>query len=684
LLRQKLLRTVFRPPHPDWSILRLGREAARRFGQELHLGAALPASIGRDNFWPVAGMLDLVSVVPREGEELDPWRSLAINRVLRARGKRPLLQIRDLPGLSEGQLLQQVALNLVSGGTVLVDSPEHVPSVVRSALELAQKHPEFFFLRAGRVGLYYSLASMSNSEAGGESDPYGDGLTARDFFGLGRLLDELHIPYKVIFAGDGISVDNAFESERLGLYDAVLLPRSKRLSEVEHQALLEMGQVGAVVLSGPSGSQDLRGRGVSRNPLTSAEGRRFYELEQSGAQYLSDPSAARREALAAQLETALSVMSTTLSARVKTALPESVIIERVVDPRTSMLVHHFVNVGDVDSKGHVPTTEPSWLRVPAWPRRADLNYEVRLYSPSQPDGVDLGYRWLAESSELEVQLPGLEVWSVLTVRPRLSQLANHQAPVTIEEPAFDPGSEDRESRQISFDVPAWDGGRRKLTLRAPEDVISASSIAGLGEGLRAEWSRAKDGSKAVLKAQNEHVSVQVEVAVEGDFIDVNTRIENLGKKVLERVEAMFCLDPGDLHLFPDSGLDRNYLVRDGTATSLGSDRHGSGTPNFSEGTAFDLPMTVLESVDGRWSLGHAFEQTEILGANGSGGGVCIHTRPRFGDLAVGGGATRKGRIYLARGRAEQLFDRLRSDKPFPMASPTARQEKPQHPCLTTP
>ena len=52
-----------------------------------------------------------------------------------------------------------------------------------------------------------------------------------------------------------------------------------------------------------------------------------------------------------------------------------------------------------------------------------------------------------------------------------------------------------------------------------------------------------------------------------------------------------------------------------------TERHGSGTPNFSEGTAFDLPMTVLESVDERWSLGHAFEETEILGANGSGGGV---------------------------------------------------------------
>ena len=199
--------------------------------------------------------------------------------------------------------------------------------------------------------------------------------------------------------------------------------------------------------------------------------------------------------------------------------------------------------------------------------------------------------------------------------------------------------------------------------------------------IRDRWDLKKDGSKATLRARNEHIAVEVDIKVGDDFIDVDTRIENLGSRLIERVEAMFCLDPGDLDLFPDSGLDRNYLVRDGKATSLGSERHGSGTPNFSEGTAFDLPMTVLESVDSRWSLGHAFEQTQILGANGSGGGVCIHTRPRFGDLAVGSAATRKGRIYLARGSAEELFERLRKDKPFSIPQPVPPEAKPQHPCV---
>jgi hypothetical protein len=513
-------------------------------------------------------------------------------------------------------------------------------------------------------------------------DPHGDGIAALDFFGLSRLLDELHIPYKVIFAGDGISVDDAFESERLGLYDVVLVPRSKRLSEVEYQALADMSNVGAVVLSGASGSLDLQGRGVEREPLGSDDGQRVFTLTQGGADYLADPSAERRQALAVELASALSVRSTSLAARVHTSLPASVLVERVMDPRSSTLIHHLINIEEPEkANAEVGPTAPSWIRIPAWPRPADLDYEVRLYTPSAPAGVLLEYLWLAESNELQVQLPSLGVWSVLSMRPRLNEADERSGPITIEAPALDPGAQDRESRQVSFDVPAWPGGRRKLTLRAPEDVISGSGIAGLGENLRASWDLAKDGSRATLRARNEHISVVVGIEVVNDFIDVDTRIANLGSRPIERVEAMFCLDPGDLDLFPDSGLDRNYLVRGGKATSLGSERHGSGTPNFSEGTAFDLPMTVLESVDDRWSLGHAFEQTQILGANGSGGGVCIHTRPRFGDLAVGAASTRKGRIYLSRGRAEGLFARLRKDKPFSMPLSAPPEATLQHPCV---
>ena len=681
-LRSKLLRTVFRPPHPDWSILRLGREAARRLGHELHLAAALPAAIGRNNLWPVAGMLDLVRPMPRQGEHFDPWRTLAINRTLRARGKRPLFQLDGRQSLSKQRQMQRLALYLISGATFMAEAKDKVPASLKVALAWAQNHPEFFFLRAGRVGLYYSLASMTHAKPGGVDDPFGDGVAALDFFGLARLLDELHIPYKVIFAGDGVSVDNAFEPERLGLYDVVLVPRSKRLSDIEHQALLDMSRVGAVVLSGPLGGQDLQGRGVQRTPLVAAEERRIFELTQTGTEYLADPSVGRRDALASQLEVALSVRSTTLGARIETGLPSSVLIERVVDPASSTLVHHFINLGlDPYSSGEIAPTQPTWVRIPAWPRPADLNYEVRLSSPDAPEGVELSYGWLGDSAELEVQLPAMPVWSVLSVRPRLAEVDEHHPPITIDAPALDLTSDDRETRQVSFSVPAWYSGSRKLTLRAPEDVISGSGIAGLGENLRAVWTRAEDGSKASFSARNEHISLLVELVVKDDFIDVSTRIQNIGAEPIERVEAMFCLDPGDIHLFPDSGLDRNYLMRDGETLSLGSERHGSGTPNFSEGKAFDVPMTVLESVDDRWALGHAFEQSEILGANGSGGGVCIHTRPRFGDLAVGVGATRRGRLYLARGSAEELFARLQREEPFTMSRPSVRGPKLQHPCL---
>jgi hypothetical protein len=684
LLRKKLMREVFRPPHPDWSILRLGREAARRHGTELHLAAPLPAALGRDNLWPVAGMLDLVEPVPRAGETLDPWRRLAIHRTLRSRGKRPLLRLPRGAGYSPDRLLQEVGLFLISGGSVLFEAPGEVPEAVRQAMALAQEHPEFFFLRGGRVGLYYSLASMASAEPGGARDPHGDGVTALDFFGLARLLDELHIPYKVVFAGDGVSVDDAFESERLGLYDTVVVPRSARLSEVEHRALGDMSRVGAVVVSGASGSQDLRGDPISREPLAPSDGRRIYLLDQLGADYLADPSPARRRALAEQLKPAMDVLATTIPAAIASGLPAHVLVERFLDPRSSTLVHQVLNLAGAGSRsGRVARTQPTWMRFPAWPRRADLSYEVRLWSPENPKGRSLDYRWLAETAELEVQLPALGVWSVLSVRPQLQTAsAKHSGRITIDAPAFDPDAEARESRQVTFEVPAWSGGRRKLTLRAPEDIISASGVSDLGENLRADWERAADGSAVTLRASNQHISVTIEAEVADDHVDITTTIKNVGSTLLERVEAMFCLDPGDLHAFPESGLDRNWVMRDGIPTSMGSERHGSGTPNFSEGTAFDLPMTVLESVDGRWSLGHAFEETEILGANGSGGGVCIHTRPRFGDLHPGLRATRKGRIYMARSGAEELFARLVREQPFPFPPPPPARAQQVHPCLS--
>ncbi len=681
-LRKKLLRTVFRPPHPDWSILRLGREAARRQGRELHVAAPLPASLGRNNLWPVAGMLDLVTTVARPGEKLDPWRRLAVHRTLRARGKRPLLQLSGKEGWSADRMLQEVGLFLVSGGSVLVEDPRGIPEPVRKALALAQDHPEFFFLRGGRVGLYYSLASMASAELGGKQDPHGDGVSALDFFGLGRLLDELHIPYKVVFAGDGVSVDDAFESERLGLYDAVILPRSARLSEVERRGLADMSRVGAVVLSGVSGSSDLAGKASSNPPLAPAEGLRVFELDQHGADFLADPSVSRRESLAAQLKPAMQVLATTIPAQIRSGLPADVLVERFVDPRSSTLVHQVLNLAGSGSRsGKVAATQPTWMRIPAWPRRADLDYDVRLWSPSQPSGERLQYRWLKESGELEVDLPALGVWTVISVQPKLPGPASRDARIIIEEPAFDPSAEARESRQVTFEVPAWKGGRRKLTLRAPEDVISASGIPDLGENLKAEWDRRPDGSEVTLQARNQHVEVTVNAVAQADYVDLETTIKNVGSSILERVEAMYCLDPGDLHQFPDSGLDRNYVMRDGRARSLGEERHGSGTPNFSEGTAFDLPMTVLESVDDRWSLGHAFQETEILGANGSGGGVCIHTRPRYGDLHPGMRATRKGRIYMAQGNAPDLFTRFQQDQPFPFPAVPAPRPPLLHPCL---
>ncbi|MBJ94247.1 MAG: hypothetical protein CMP23_07170 [Rickettsiales bacterium] len=677
-LREKLLREVFRPPHPDMSILRLGREAARSFGSELHLAAPLPAALGRDNLWRVAGMLDLVQPVLRPGERADPSKRRAMALSLRSRGKRALLDLAELESLPEPVAQRRTALHLVAGGVVWSDRPEQVPSALRQMLAMATENPQLFFLPAARVGLYYSLASMAAAQVGEpQQDPQEDGLAALDFFGLARLLDDLHIPYTVVFAGDGVSVDDAFEPERLGLYDAILVPRTARMAEVEYQGLAAMSEVGAVVFSGNSGQLDLEGRASGRRPLRAVGGKRIFQLSHTGADYLKAGGAQYRAALAADLAPALAIESTSLSAAVKTSLPGEVFIDRKVDPRTSTLIHHFVPLNDELAGG---ADGEHWVRLPGWPRGAQLDYELQWYDPAASAPRSLPYRWDAEARELEVKLPALAAWNVLTLRARLAlESVSPDARVQVDPPAFDDGSEDRETWQVSFTVPQWPGGKRNLTLRAPEDVV-AGGLAGLTDDLRAQWQRSPDGSSALLTARNQLISLRVGLSVGTDFVDVTTSITNLRDQSMAAVEAMFCLDPGDLHHFPERGLDRNYLLRGGKVASLGNERHGSGSPNFTESTGFDLPLTVLESVDDRWSLGHAFEASGLLGANGSGGGVCVHTRPRFGDLAPGQEVVRRGRIYMASGRASNLFERFQREKPFDFELRPAAEPRVAHPC----
>ncbi|MBN96164.1 MAG: hypothetical protein CL928_19160 [Deltaproteobacteria bacterium] len=663
-LRSKLLREVFRPPHPDFSILKGGREAARQRNRELHLTATLSMASGLHSIWSVAGMLDLVTLDERAGgAPVSPSIGMAHAKVLRARGKRSL---RPAPTGTGDEAVVDTALHLLGGGSFLATEGSVPSAPVRAAIALAQEHPELLYMRAGRVGLYYSLASAKAAALAG-SDAVNE-----EFMATAKILDELHIPYKVVFAGDGIWVDNAFDMERLGLYDLVIVPRGTHLQDAEYKALGEAARVASLLVSGPVGTHRLDGTPANRAPLASGAGDRLFQLDGSAAQLVVQPSAAGRAALEETLLSALNKQSSPLPPRVVTDVPPSVLVERFMDPRSHLLTHHFVNLDVVAQTNSVRKLEGHILRVPAWPRQHGGQFEVHGYSPEQRKAQVLDYTWLSESEEVEIRLPPLGAWTSVSVRPKLPQRGTAAGPgrLRIDPPTVDENSQGEGVNQMMFDVPWWWGGNRKLTLSAPEEIFSANNIPDLGQNLVPSWDYAPDGSRLTLTATNQFVHVTVEArVVEPDAVSVNTTIKNQHSERLRRVEAMFCLDPGDLGQFPDSGLDRNYVRRQGEDVALGNDRHFSGTPLFSEGTDFDVPLTVLESVDDLWSLGHAYQNSQTLGANGAGGGVCIHTLPRFGSINPGESQSLSGRIYMASGRAGDLLDRFVADPPFPMEVP---------------
>jgi hypothetical protein len=78
---------------------------------------------------------------------------------------------------------------------------------------------------------------------------------------------------------------------------------------------------------------------------------------------------------------------------------------------------------------------------------------------------------------------------------------------------------------------------------------------------------------------------------------------------------------------------------------------------------FDLPVIAVESTDGEWVTGLAFEQADWASCNGGDDRACFHLFPLFGDLQPGKSRTVKGRFYLMPGTRQDLLEQFRRDFP---------------------
>ncbi|MCK4822867.1 beta-galactosidase trimerization domain-containing protein, partial [bacterium] len=109
------------------------------------------------------------------------------------------------------------------------------------------------------IGLVYSLPSLAY-----------DKLAHIDSWeGTANLLAHLHIPYDVVFFGDGINLDDTITFDTLNQYPLVILPHILALTENQEGAILEYLEAGGkLIIYGALGEVDENQLAVERTALT--------------------------------------------------------------------------------------------------------------------------------------------------------------------------------------------------------------------------------------------------------------------------------------------------------------------------------------------------------------------------------------------------------------------------------
>jgi len=148
--------------------------------------------------------------------------------------------------------------------------------------------------------------------------------------------------------------------------------------------------------------------------------------------------------------------------------------------------------------------------------------------------------------------------------------------------------------------------------------------------------------------------------------------------------SLICLISGEVPLFHDCEGQRTFVWRCGEGfvdidTVQGGvwaphRMWGGRVPAFAspQGPAFERLM-VKESTDGYHALGIATEPAIGVSCNHQPRMSCIHSNPLWGSLAPGEEGTVRGKIYLLRGRAEDVFARYRRD--FGLVCPGQRRSR---------
>ena len=592
------------------------RRRVRRTETLHQLAAALPAT--SDGLLQRAERAHLVILEGAAVDLFERGELRLLDAVVRATGRRPVLRYpfessAARPSPSGDRDFVLMGSHLALGGALMVRGPEPLPDGLEAARAWLRRHPELVQRSAASLQLYFDPLQ-----------PGGDSLSA-----LARALDAAHVPWEVAVRPDGGLETQTLTLERLD--NAPLLALSDVGAWPELAAALPPGAaVRLVVLDRERCLETL-------TPAVVAAGGQVVVVDPVGGTEHQDTGYA--------------------AARVETDLPPTVHVVRTAAPDRGLITHHLLN-HRFDQGGRAVPVPAS--RLVATARRglgARATCRAEWHLPGEQRSQELACTILGDG-RIAVELPSFSTWAVLTTRLMPEDRSGRfgQASIRIQNFRL-PWSGTTVSLEVPFlasdllttlSLPEWlhMQGRDPLALESMVHTVDVSP----------------DGSSARLVSEGSGLRLERELRAYEDHVDVVLTLTNLGEETVRDARALVCLATKGGSPFPESGHAGTFFVDGAEVVALGDLPVDSGDPLYREdqlsGLGLDaLPLTVMRSIDDRWSLGGAFESSAIVGGNGARGGACLHTLPRFGDLAPGAAVTRRGKVYLTRDGVLRLAQR---------------------------
>jgi hypothetical protein len=353
-------------------------------------------------------------------------------------------------------------------------------------------------------------------------------------------------------------------------------------------------------------------------------------------------------------------------AQIETDLPATVHIVRTAAPQRGLVTHHLFNRQFDEGGGALPVAASRLVAAARSGLGDGATCRADWHLPAEQRSRELPCTVVGDG-RLAVELPSFSTWAVLTTRLVPEDRASRfgQEPIRIESLAV-PWS----GTTVSLDVPFL-ASDLHTTLSLPEYLR-----VGNGEGLALESMEhtadvSPDGRSARLVSEGSGLRLERELRAYEDHVDVDLTLTNIGDEFVLDARALVCLATKNASPFPESGHAGTFFVDGEQAIALGELPLDSGDPLYREDPISSLgprvpPLTVMRSIDDHFSLGCAFQNSDIIGGNGARTGVCLHARPCFGNIAPGAAVTLRGKVYISPDGVLRLAQRWREQLGAPI------------------